>query len=70
MLSTKKDLDMTVLLGALLGAGGMIPSELSALKEKLKTEFDRVFKAYRKAALVVTLPFLTPYNNALNFIYN
>ena len=45
-------------------------AELSALKEKLKTEFDRVFKAYRKAALVVTLPFLTPYNNALNFIYN
>jgi len=27
-------------------------------KEKLKTDFERVFKAYRKAALV-TLPFLT-----------
>ncbi len=29
-----------------------------ALKGKLKTDFERVFKAYRKAALV-TLPFLT-----------
>ena len=33
-------------------------AELLALKEKLKTDFERVFKAYRKTALV-TLPFLT-----------
>ena len=33
-------------------------AEVLALKGKLKTDFERVFKAYRKAALV-TLPFLT-----------
>ena len=33
-------------------------AEVLALKGKLKTDFERVFKAYRKAALA-TLPFLT-----------